>query len=321
MSDQLEEIFARTRPSAIRAIRPPGAEAARRTVRIRRTRRAVSLAAIVVLAVVGGVIAGMRPPPPPEKRELPADPVKLTQTAKVALGTSSTPAAVEKATEVKPGWVASSTRYFGGLTLRATCAGDGSLTLAVIGNPGSEMLQTEPVELARLDVPCAEKPEPVETAFEIGQNFPDVDYKIVDVGTPAKPAGLAFRITSDTGEPLTAQDERANPTFALHLTSDKGFGSGGGITAGRRGLVDDLPSHVGGWFRVLGACAGRGTLRVDILKASGKVVDTVRVPCQWPPKRYDFEPARGSGDLRYRITFESSKPFASADFMVQFVPR
>ncbi|MBW6432748.1 hypothetical protein KZ829_03205 [Actinoplanes hulinensis] len=315
MSDQLEEIFARTRPTAIQAIRPPGAEAARRTVRIRRRRRAVGLAAVVVLAVVGGVFV-RKPAPPPLP---PADPVQLTQTAKVALGTSTMPTAVEKAAEVTPNWSASSAVYFGVLTLHAACAGTGKITLAVMGNPGSESQLTEPIELARLKVPCSERPEPVRTDFEMGGVI-GIDYKIVENATAPRSAGFAFRLTSDTGEPLTVTDSRANARNALNLTSDKGFGVGGGKTAGPRGWKDDLPSHVGTDFRILAACTGHGTLVVEILKKSGKAVDTVRVPCHWPPKRYDFESTRGSGDLYYRISYDHTAG-SSTDLAVQFVPK
>ncbi|GGN57105.1 hypothetical protein GCM10010112_09590 [Actinoplanes lobatus] len=315
MSDQLEEIFARTRPTAVQAIRPPGAEAARRTVRIRRRRRAVGLAAVLVLAVVGGVLV-RKPAPGPS---LPADPVRLTQTAKVALGTSTLPAAVEKAAEVTPNWSSSSPVYHGELTLRAACAGAGEITLAVIGNPGSESSQTEPFELARLKVPCSQRPEPVETAFEPSGAI-NLDYKIVESTIASRSAGFAYRLTSDTGKPFAMGDDQANPTAALHLTSDEGFGTGGSLSARRPGWKDDLPSHVGGDFRILAACTGDGTLVVEILKKSGKVVDTVRVPCHWPPKRYDFEPARGTGDLYYRISYKHIT-MPSTDFAVQFVPK
>ncbi|GAA0461860.1 hypothetical protein Aca07nite_74450 [Actinoplanes capillaceus] len=317
MSDQLEEIFARTRPMAVQAIRPPGAEAARRTVRIRRRRQVVSVAAAVVLALVGGVVVGLRPPPPP-KRELPANPVELTQTAKAALGTSATPAAVEGATELTPAWSASSDIYHGVLTLAATCAGTGEFTLLVIGRPGSESQRTEPVELARLKVPCSKRPVPVQTEFEMAGVI-GIDYKISDSTVAPRSAGFAYRVTSDTGAPLIKGDDKANPTAALKLTSDKGFGSGGSTSAGRGGFKDDLPSHVGVDFKILAACTGHGTLEVEILKKSGKVVDTVRVPCSWPPKRFDFRPARGSGDLYYRISYDATEG-ESTDFMVQFVP-
>jgi hypothetical protein len=321
MSDPIEEMFARTRQAGVLTIRPPGVEAARRTVRFRRRRRVASLAAVVTLALLGGAFARMAVPGPERKEQPPATPLELSRTAKAALGHPAGPVAFEKEAEAEPGWSTSSPRYLGELTLLAACAGTGQLTLAVIGTPGSESLSTDPVEVTRLDVPCAEHPLPVTTRFVI-EGFVNVDYKLLH--SPAG-AGFAFRVTSVTGEPLTDQNDEANTTSALHLTEEQsmnGYGLGAAVGYDRRVFQDELPSWIGGRFKVFTACAGLGSIKVQILRAGGKVVDTETVPCQWPPKRHDWAPARGIGDLRIRITYlPKTDSRAPVSFAVQFEPK
>jgi hypothetical protein len=69
VTDQLEDLFADLRADTRCEVRPPGAVAARRTLRRRRTNRTVGAAAFLVVAGAGGVTATMALTP----REEPAD--------------------------------------------------------------------------------------------------------------------------------------------------------------------------------------------------------------------------------------------------------
>jgi hypothetical protein len=131
-------------------------------------------------------------------------------------------------------------------------------------------------------------------------------------------AGFAYRITSDTGKPLTPADEKANPTYALHLPlnpdpdEDTGYGMGGNVDADAT-TADTAPLH--GRYTLAAACAGIGTLYVQA--GEQKAV----VKCSWPPKRQDFRLGTFSGpDPVVRIVYRSTSR-APADFALQFIPR
>ena len=72
MTDQIEYLFADLRADSICEVRPPGAVAARRTLRRRRTNRTVGAAAFLVVAGAGGVTATMALSPRGDQVE-PAD--------------------------------------------------------------------------------------------------------------------------------------------------------------------------------------------------------------------------------------------------------
>lgn len=328
MSDRFEQLFEQARPDAIRTIRPPGTEAVRRTVR-RRRRRTVLFAAVAVLAVLGGVTV-LRQPGPGRIDEpvngvtsaphAVVDTDKLAAQAHAALGKAPSTPAVDRQAAVNQNYSQASSRYLGGLTLSAACAGDGSFTLVVSGIPGSESTSSEHVELARITVPCAADPKPVSTDFAADHTYVNLGYELEDItpGTDSS-AGFAYRIVSDTGEPLTDQDDGANPTAALHLTSDAGYGAGLPMNGGED-QEDVLPSHVTGKIRIAVACAGTGQLRVMLLTSSGGVLGSYSTVCGWPPERQDFLPPRLSGTVRYRLSLTSHSE-APADVAIQFIPR
>jgi hypothetical protein len=279
-----------------------------------------------VLAVLGGVFA--RPGSPPaetaEPPAMPTTPAEMAQLARVTLGPPTGPAPVEKHGEVITGWSTPGETYFGEQTLTAVCVGAGSMTLAVTGVPGSENLSKEPIAIARLEVPCSARPTPVTTRYVAGHGSLSVEYTIVDAESAAGRAGFAFRVrTSDTGEPLSITDDRANTTTALHLTEEESltqYGFGAPVNPGRD-FEDDLPDWIGGRFKVAAACAGRGTVKVTIKRSTGKTVDSWELPCRWPPQRHDWTPARGSGDLVAHLSFEpSSDSSDGADVSFQFDP-
>ncbi|GAA4921921.1 hypothetical protein [Actinoplanes utahensis] len=325
MSDQLEEIFVRARPDAIREVRPPGAEAARSTVRRRRRRRAVVLATAAVFAVLGGVVTWIAPSSPPPTPPA-ATPVDLPGAAKAALGPVTAPAAVAVAQQaaVKSTWKATSASHLGELTLRAACAGTGTMTLIVDGIPGGESLEKEPVEVTRLKLPCTDRPEPATERYVLGQGFTTVEYRIEDAADAEGRAVFAFRVTVETGKPLDGSGDDSYAISALRLTeeqSNTGYGFGSPIDE-NRSHEEEVPSRFGTRFRVMTACTGIGTLTIELRQAGGKLVDTTTATCRWPAKRYDWEPARGSGKLVLHVAYQpTTDSRAGADFMIQLEKR
>jgi hypothetical protein len=69
VTDQIEYLFADLRADSMCEVRPPGAVAARRTLRRRRTNRTVGAAAFLVVAGAGGVTATMALSPRAEQVE------------------------------------------------------------------------------------------------------------------------------------------------------------------------------------------------------------------------------------------------------------
>ncbi|GAA1600602.1 hypothetical protein [Actinoplanes couchii] len=318
MSDQFSDLFTQARPAAVSEIRPPGADAARRTVRGRRRRRNTLLAAVAVVALFGVLV--IRPDPAPQPDILPAE---LVQQARNALGEATGPVAVEKSGEVRKGWSYSGDSYLGEQTLTLVCAGAGSVTLAITGTPVSENPSQDPIDISWQVATCSDKPVTVQSQYMSGPGLGSIEYTIVAVsGTGA----FAFRVlTTDTGEPMTTADNRANPTAALHLTeqeSNSQFGMIASVPADGT-FAEELPAWIGGRFTVAAACAGLGTLKVAVKQArDGKTVDTWELPCRWPPKRYDWKPARGVGALELHVEFEeSTESLDDADFSFQFAPK
>ena len=81
MTDQLEYLFADLRADTMTQVRPPGATAARSTLRRRRTRRTVGAAAFLAVAGAGGVSATL-----PLSFGAPADPAELSERAAAVAG-------------------------------------------------------------------------------------------------------------------------------------------------------------------------------------------------------------------------------------------
>ncbi|HWS33908.1 MAG TPA: hypothetical protein VN408_14345 [Actinoplanes sp.] len=319
MSDQFDQLFTRARPSAVSTIRPPGAEAARQTVRARKRRRNTTIAAAVVLAALG--VFFIRPATSSPE---PAASVNLVAQARYALGDVTGPVAVEEQGEVRDGWTVSGSAYHGEQNLTVVCAGTGTMTLRITGIPYTEGdPEQNPIEIIRVVVPCSNQPVPEERQYLTGAPE-SVVYTIVDSsGT----AGFAFRVeTPETGEPMpVGSDNRADPSVALgvpEIDYDSQVEVRGALGPDGE-KTEDLPYRIGGRFTVAGACAGVGRMEVTVRQTGGRIIDTWRLPCQWPPKRHDWKPARGSGDLEVHVKFVSSLPdsITETEYALWFQPK
>lgn len=333
MADQLETLFADLRAETIHAIRPPGADRVRRTVRRRRT--ATVSAAVVLLVMLGGTVVllgfpSSRPTTPAHHGRLPeTDLERLTGVADRAVTAGSPgPAVFSRRGAVTDAFRATEQAYLGRLTLQVACAGAGSVTLLMRGRPGSESGTTERTEVARLTADCSAEPLPTGATFVLSQ-FLDISVEVVGTEGARGRAGFAYRATSDTGQPAL-KDGPNNPTSALRLPDPlpPGSGWGGGVA------VTDRP-HAVGWeqlngdFRLAVACAGVGVLHVTVQQARSaadpkgtvSATKTFDAACAYPPQRQDFVVGRvPNRQVSLAWNYESSS-VAAADVAYQFLPR
>jgi hypothetical protein len=289
VTDQLETLFREVRADTMREIRPPGIRAARRTVAVRRRRRLILITAVAVLAVVGGA-AGLVPRSHREQAvsgPLPVDRLdRLAALAhqRVAAADPGTPA-IDVQAPVRVTFARDSSPYAGGLSLSLACAGAGSITLVVQSTAGSEGNYAKQ-ELTRVVAPCAADPVPVSATFSAGQAR-NLNFSLVDSEGAAYQAGFAFRVTSDTGEPMAPDDSRLDATEAL----DPSHGTNGVIGLageGRQSYLDE-EADLNGDYTVGVACAGAGTLRFEMWTPNGgRLLGKVDVPCRYPAVRRDL---------------------------------
>ncbi|GID97005.1 hypothetical protein ACFQFC_20540 [Amorphoplanes digitatis] len=155
MPDQLEALFADLRAETLPHVRPPGTEAARHTVRRRRTRRTVATAA-VALTVAGGLAAANLP----TERQRPVSPAErmndLVDAARLALDDQlpKLTGRLETGAVEAGGRLAFAGVTPGGYTMAVTCAGPGLITIDIEQARNAD----ESAVLGRRIVPCAESP-------------------------------------------------------------------------------------------------------------------------------------------------------------------
>jgi hypothetical protein len=325
VADQIEDLFAELRADAMRQIRPPGADRARRTVRRRRT--ATVSAAVVLLVMLGGTVALLgfpaRTTTPANHGRLPeTDLDRLTGVADRAVNASNPgPAVFARRGPVTGGETATEQIYLGEINLQLACAGTGSVTLLVRGTPGSENNTTKRTEVARLTAQCSAEPLPAGTKFVLGQ-FLDITVELVDTGSARGNAGFAYRATSDTGRPAARGGLGNDPQDALQLSNDLPAGSGwggGGDLIGRR--VETGFERLDGDFRLAVACAGTGTLHVEVRPARKTTAAKTRsVVCRYPPQREDLVLGVVRDEVTLSLRYESSSP-APARIAYQVLPR
>jgi hypothetical protein len=332
VAEEFEDLFADLRAEAIRRVRPPGADRVRRTVR---RRRAITVAvAGVLLVMLGGTVVLLgfpaRPTVPASRDPLTeAELDRLTGVADRAVTASNPgPAVFSRRGPVDGLFDATEQIFLGEINLQVACAGTGSVTLLVRGNPGPESGTTERPELARLTAPCSAEPLPAGTSFVLGQ-FLNLTVELVDAGSARGRAGFAYRATSDTGEPESRSSDSNNPTSALGLPEElpPGSGWGGGVDVTGRSSTDWQPLK--GHFRLALACAGTGSLHVTVRLArsaadpEGTVTGTKKfdATCEYPPKRQDFVVGSIPGrQVKLSWRYDSASP-APADVAYQFLPR
>jgi hypothetical protein len=128
VTDQLEYLFADLRADTKCKVRPPGASAARRTLRRRRTNRTVGAAAFLVVAGTGGVSATLALSPQGEQVE-PAD--RAAALAGVEPGAPHSLRGVARS-----GVVGTDLMVAGSYTLAVACVGRGRLEVTLRGVTG-----------------------------------------------------------------------------------------------------------------------------------------------------------------------------------------
>jgi hypothetical protein len=296
VTDQLEELLADLRESAVREIRPPGAAAARRTVRRRRATGAVAGACALSVALFGGFSLAQRPPttpvlpaatPSPSRSES-FEPVPDQRLARQAL---------ERIRDDRPAFeIAGPVQstdidqrmYLPHLTLTVVCAGAGKFTLVVTGDVAGDKFDKNPDrELLRVKVPCGADPTPI--TREINASMaPELRFGLEDTKTAYQKAGFAIRVTGDGEAPLSPDDSSASVQDALMRNVPT-----------RAGGVAPEDEPFDGEFRLSGrhaefpagerytfalACRGSGTYSVQIRRGGGgPVLAEHSAACSWPP--------------------------------------
>jgi len=280
----------------------------------------VASAALLVLGAAAVVVQTRRASGEPASAAAPApnDPAQLAGLAHARLPSISATPAFDTQSPVSARYNHAVANYLGELTLWLACAGQGEMTLVGTGKPFGEAGDGPPVELTRAAAVCSADPTPVRATFTTSTAYQGMTFRLVDADSAAGRAGFAYRITSDTGKPLTPTDDEANPTTALHLPldgdpdEDTGYGFGGSIDVDQV-HQDTSPLH--GRYTLAAACGGIGTLYVQVGK------QRVVVKCSWPPVRKDFRLQPFSGpDPKTRLVYRSTSA-AGASFALQFLPR
>jgi hypothetical protein len=151
MTDQLDDLFRDLRADTLTTVRPPGATAARRTLRRRRTTRTVGAAACLAVAGVGGVGAHLLAPL--------TDPDVGTRPDQAAAAVGSAPAArFSGQGAAKSAVVASGVVLAGHYTLALSCVGRGRVTLTVrVGD----------AEMGQVSARCGSVGEAARSAFTL----------------------------------------------------------------------------------------------------------------------------------------------------------
>jgi hypothetical protein len=272
-----------------------------------RTRRIVGVALVLALVGTAAVLAARRRDDRQAQTSVAPD---LAARAHAALPASAVPAAVEDQGTVRAAYRKYSSSFLGELTLWLACAGDGRITLVVSGAPYAESGTTEPRELFRAPAECADEPVPARSVLPA---YGQMQNLIFDLAGTTGTGGFAYRITSDTGEPLAEGSLDGNPAEALPRTDD-GFSVGGYVHAGES--FDGGPAPLKGRYTLMGACNGTGTMYLTI----GDQKEQMR--CSWPPKRHDFRLGKYfTGEERVLTVEYRSTSTAASQYVLNFVPR
>ncbi|GAA0795088.1 hypothetical protein [Spirilliplanes yamanashiensis] len=199
--DQLADLFAGLRADTVAAVLPPGADAARHTVRRRRQARAAvtgGLAVAAVAGVVGVAVAGTPAAPPAEPTgPLPtADRSALRDLAESVLPPDARSAA---AWSFSLGDETSNTAGelpAGSYRMVVACAGDGGTDVLVRWTPRGEDNLFDPeraVVVATGETACAAAPSPATLRFVTPRDG-EVMVSVEAVDGAAGRAGFAYRI-------------------------------------------------------------------------------------------------------------------------------
>jgi hypothetical protein len=149
---------------------------------------AAVLAAVTVSGGCGVVVRRAAPKP-----SVSVDTARLAELAVAALPAAKTSPVYEFHGPVQKsrGWISSNP---GGVaTLRAACAGAGSITLVLGGVPYDEA-GGGPTVIRDLTVPCISAPEPVAFEFETSPSVENLTYEVTDDKFATGWSGFTFRL-------------------------------------------------------------------------------------------------------------------------------
>ncbi|MBG0567894.1 hypothetical protein [Actinoplanes aureus] len=295
MSDMLEELLTDLRESAVREIRPPGAEAARRTVRRRRVTKAAASACAVLVAVGGAFVLVDRPGTEKTPAAIsPSPSIGSEQFAADALaGITDAGAGFDVAAPVAAGYRRTESMVMPRLVLRAACVGAGQITLVVTGDVTGDLgNRFEDVELARVPLSCGAAPAPV--TRKINASLANVlTFRLESAGSAAGRAGFAYRVTAEGGASLAPNDIAASVAALVGLDDAGNTRFGGGAPEnepfdGSFHIESGKAEFPAGERYILAmACRGKGTYGLQI-RRGGKVLAEHSVECSWPPRRREF---------------------------------
>lgn len=277
--DQLEKLFSDLRAEALPQVRPPGAGAARRTVRRRRGVTSVA-AALAVLVVVAGLAAGLRDSRSPANQPMSgATSLAWFDTAAKAVGLD--PDEPVMGGGMKEGRTGIRAAVGGRYEAQVACVGYGSVTVTFVAAAGGY-----PSETSRVVLACGRPAKTAATSFTVPGLEGKVLASYVADDEASGRATVAYRLRLAEADRLRLQD-LANAAFKGH-TPRNAMPSWGSFlddeTGGGRDAADP------GRYRVSAVCAGTGVgkvlLTVSAVPDRGRATTVARttLSCGMTPK-------------------------------------
>lgn len=279
--DQLEKLFSDLRAETLPQVRPPGAGAARRTVRRRRGVTSAA-AALAVVAVVAGLAAGLRGNQVP-----PANPPAPGGTSLAWFEAAATAVDLDLDAPVmggalKEGLTGINAAVGGLYQAKVACVGDGSVTVTFVAAAGGY-----PSETSRLVVACGRTAKTAATWFSVpGQEGKVLVSYVADTESTGFRPAVAFRLNLAQVDRYRLQD-LANAAFKGPTPRNVLVGWGQFLEE-ETGSGHDVVGA--GRYRVSGACAGIGIgkviLTVSAVPDRGRATPVARttLSCGMTPK-------------------------------------
>lgn len=276
MTDQLDDLFADLRADTMTQILPPGAVAARHTLRRRRTRRTVGAAAFLVVAGAGGIGAML-----PARGET-SEAAELADRAAAVVGADPETSHFGSGVALT-GVVATSVMVAGHYTLTLTCVGRGRLGVS---------LRTGDKPITTVGTDCGSGAEPArDVQFTLVDNLP-VTTEVHATGGADGQAGYAYRaVLAESDKDRLYDDARER----LAMSPAENDWAGGFLS----GPLDVREVRLEpGRYRILLACAGTGQVSFTLTgRTDGRFVtsSTTGAVCGPPPTTgtQDFEVEAG----------------------------
>lgn len=264
MTDQLERLFGELRAETMSQILPPGSEAARSTVRRRRTRRTAITAAGLVVLVATGVGFAL-----PARTRKPAPAAAMSREALAALAKSAAKQIGLTDDERDGGSV---TAGLGHVTM-TRIPGDYEVTVACAGPAGVVHLTVYGVDQP---LACTDRPPVIHVPLTVTASDPDVTIDIAPDAVAQGRYGLAFSVKLTDGEKERLIDEAKE-----------------GVGAGARAFLDgpEFAEQDGdvraGQYRFTVACAGAGSVKIELGDLANPSIKTVQLDCDGRTAGYD----------------------------------